>query len=176
MIDLRQFKENAIARNLCDKYAEMWTDNKSKRQLFEIACDTNGAEYMAESLSEGWGLSTEFIEEKFKSYINGKYICKYKNSKGNGYDSAMLCKYNESQFEVNTTLLCVLDSETDLHIADNHFCRIYVAGKSYIHIVLGDESGCEIIAYGGEPMITGDVSDKKSVRIKRIMKGGKDNG
>ena len=175
MIDLKQFRENAIARNLCGKYADMWSDDKSKRQLFEIACDTNGAEYMAQSLSEGWGLSTDFIEEKFKPYINGKYICKYRNSKGNGYDSLMLCKYDEKKFNVNTTLLCVLDSNTELHIASNHFCRIYVAGTSYIHVELGNDSGCEIIVYGGEPMITGNV-DNSRVRIKRIMKGGNNNG
>lgn len=174
MIDLKQFRNNAISHNLCEKYAEMWSDDKSKRQLFEMACDANGAEYMAQSLSEGWGLSTDFIEEKFKAYINGKYICRYFNARGNGYDSAMLCRYKEKKFNLETTILCVLDSDTKIHVAKNNICRIYVAGKSYIHIILEEESKCEITVYGGEPMITGEV-DSNRVRIKRIMKGGKNN-
>ena len=174
MIDLKQFRKNAIARNLCDKYAEMWTDKKSKRQLFEMACDVNGAEYMAQSLSEGWGLSTDFIEDKFKAYINGKYICKYFNEHGNGYDSTMLCKYKEKRFDLDTTLLCVLDSETEIHVSQNNICRIYVAGRSYIHIVIEEGLACEVIVYGGEPMVTGDVDNRK-VMIKRIMKGEKDD-
>lgn len=36
---------------------------------------------MAKSLSEGWGLSPVFISDKFKAYINGKYICEYENKK-----------------------------------------------------------------------------------------------
>ena len=51
MIDLKQFKNNAIAKGLCDNYTERWADGKSKRQLFELACDVNSIKYMAKSLS-----------------------------------------------------------------------------------------------------------------------------
>lgn len=168
MIDLEQFKNNAIARGLCENYTEMWSDEKSKRQLFELACDANSVEYMAKSLSEGWGLSPEFISDKFKAYINGKYICEYKNDKGHGYTSAMLCDFEGESFEVNTTLLCVLSSKTGLHIKPNHLCKIYVSGESYIDLKLGENSRCYLYVYGGEPMIIGDVTDKRVV-VKRIM-------
>lgn len=69
MIDLKQFKNNAIAKGLCDNYTNLWDDNKSKKQLFELACDVNSIKYMAKSLSEGWGLSPVFISDKFKAYI-----------------------------------------------------------------------------------------------------------
>lgn len=69
MIDLQQFKKNALARGLCENYTSMWSDEKGKRQLFELACDVNSIKYMAKSLSEGWGLSPVFISDKFKAYI-----------------------------------------------------------------------------------------------------------
>lgn len=168
MIDLQQFKKNALARGLCENYTSMWSDEKGKRQLFELACDANSVEYMAKSLSEGWGLSPDFISDKFKAYINGKYICEYKNNKGHGYTSTMLCNFEEETFEVNTTLLCVLSSKTQLYIKPNHLCKIYIAGESYIDLKLGENSMCYLYVYGGEPMITGDVTDKKVV-VKRIM-------
>lgn len=173
MIDLKQFKENALSHNLCETYTEKWADDKSKRQLFELACDSNAIEYMAESYAEGWGLSTDFIADKFKSYINGKYICSYTNSKGNGYTSALLCKYPDEYYHVSTTLLGVLDSDVELGVKPFHFCKIYIAGNSHVHISIGEASKCMLFIYGGEPMITGDVTDESKVTIKRIIKEDK---
>lgn len=170
MIDLKQFKQNALLHNLCKDYTSRWSDDKSKRQLFELACDVNAIEYMAKSHSEGWGLSTDYIYEKFLSYINGKYICQYWNEKGHGYSSALLCKYPDRYYNMTQTLLCVLDSDLEIGIRPYHFCKIYISGNSHIHISLGEESKCIIYVYGGEPMLTGDVLDEKKVTIKRIMK------
>lgn len=168
MIDLKQFKYNAIAKGLCDNYTAMWADGKSKRQLFELACDVNSIKYMAKSLSEGWGLSPVFITDKFKAYINGKYICEYKNEKRDAYTSTMLCNYSNDSFFVDTTLLCVLESNTILNIKPNHICEIYVAGNTYLDIKVGENSKVYLFVYGGEPMITGDI-DKDKVIIKRYI-------
>lgn len=168
MIDLKKFRENSIARGLCQGYTDMWDDDKSKRQLFELACDPNSVKFMAKSLSEGWGLSPEYIADKFRHYINGKYICEYKNGKGNGYESAMLCMYNEKEFIVNTTLLCVLSSNTTLEISPRHICEIHVAGESNLHIEMGENSQCYIYIYGSNPVVSGDLTNKRLI-IKREL-------
>lgn len=168
MIGLEEFRNNAIARGLCEGYTHMWSDSQTKYQLFKLACDANSVEFMAKSLSEGWGLSTDFIEDKFGSYINGKCICEYKNKKGNGYTSTMLCKLCKDSFEVNTTLLCVLDTKTILDIPDYLFCKIYIAGDSQIEIKLGECSRCDIYVYGGQPLLLGDL-DKDRVKIVRYI-------
>lgn len=170
MIGLEEFRNNAIARGLCENYTHMWSDSQTKYQLFKLACDANSAEFMAKSFSEGWGLSTDFIEDKFSSYINGKCICEYKNKKGNGYTSTMLCKYFNDSFEVNSTLICVLDSKTILTIPDRHFCKIYLSGDSQIEIKLGECSRCDIYVYGGQPLLLGEL-DIDRVIIKRYMDG-----
>lgn len=173
MIDLKNFKENAIARGLCQEYTSMWNDEKSKRQLFELACDSNSVSYMTKALFEGWGLSPEYIADKFKSYINGKYICKYKNDKDNGYTSTMLCKYEEESFFVDTTLLCILESCTTIKIKPYHICKIYISGDSKINVELGENSRCYIYIYGGETLLTGDIINNR-VSIERIMEKEKD--
>lgn len=170
MIDLKQFKDNAIAKGLCDNYTARWANGKSKRQLFELACDVNSIKYMAKSLSEGWGLSPVFISDKFKAYINGKYICEYKNEKRGCYTSEMLCNYYKESFYVDTTLLCILESETALDIKPNHICEIYVAGNTYLDIKVGENSKVYLFVYGGEPLLTGEI-DKDTVIIKRYMDG-----
>jgi hypothetical protein len=171
MTNLEEFRNNAIAKGLCQNYTNMWSDDKSKLQLFKLACDANAVEFMAKSYSEGWGLSSEYITDKFKAYINGKYICEYKNDKGNGYNSTILCKYEEEVFNVNTTLLCVLESDVQLKIDGYHICKIYIAGNSHIDIKLGEKSICYVYVYGEEPMITGD-----KVTLKRFMKGEEYDG
>lgn len=168
MIDLQQFKKNAISKGLCAVYTDKWSDDKSKRELFELACDANSVDYMAKSLWEGWGLSPSYISDKFKAYINGKYICEYKNDKGRSYTSAMLCEFEEETFEVATTLLCVLSSKTSLYIKPNSLCKIYIAGESYIDINIGANSRAYIYVYGPEPFITGDVINPRVV-IERTM-------
>ena len=56
MIDLKQFKNNAIAKGLCDNYTNLWDDNKSKKQLFELACDVNSIKYMLSLFPKDGGL------------------------------------------------------------------------------------------------------------------------
>lgn len=153
MIDLKKFMESAISNGLCEGYTDMWMNKKDKKSLFDLACDANGVSYMAESYSQGWGLSTDFIAENFKQYINGRYIAEYKNGKGNGYTSAMLCLYKDKSFEVTTTLLCVLDSRTELKIAKNNICEIHIAGDCKIKVTMGAGSMVHIYAYGEEPTV-----------------------
>lgn len=166
MIDLTQFRNNAIARGLCSGYTDKWGDEKGKRELFELACDANAVSFMAKSLSEGWGLSPEFISDKFKAYINGKYICKYRNGRGNGYTSAMLCEFKENSFEVNTTLLSVLSTKTTLNIKPYHVCHIH-ACKSDLVIHMGDNSRCYVTVYGDDSEISGDNMD--DVLLERLF-------
>lgn len=176
MIDLKQFKNNAISRGLCSGYTDKWSDEKSKKELFELACDANSVSYMAESISEGWGLSPEFISEKFKAYINGKYICMYKNDKGNGYTSLMLCDFREDSFNITTTLACILSSKTTLNIKPFHICRLYVSGNSEITINLGENSICFIYVYGNSVIHSckEDVLEGR-VHIERVEKKEKEN-
>ena len=102
MIDLEQFKKNAIERGLCQGYTDKWTSEKSNRELFEIACDANGAEFMAASVAEGWGVSPEYFAKKFKAYINAniKMI--------KGMDTLGLCCVNTTTTTLKFLLLfCV---------------------------------------------------------------------
>lgn len=106
MIDLEQFKKNAIERGLCQGYTDKWTSEKSNRELFEIACDANGAEFMATSVAEGWGVSPEYFAKKFKAYVNGKYICEYKMIRV--MDILGLCYVNTTTITLRFLLLfCV---------------------------------------------------------------------
>ena len=65
MIDLTKFRENADERGICEEYSEKWADCVSKKQLMDLALDINGTIYLCNAIANGWGLSPEFIEDKF---------------------------------------------------------------------------------------------------------------
>ena len=81
---LQAFREAAKSRNLCDKYSELWDGCNTKKQLFDLATDSNGIPYICEAMVDGWGVTPEFISENFKTFINGRYT-----SQHHGYTSAM---------------------------------------------------------------------------------------
>lgn len=138
---LQAFREAAKSRNLCEKYSEMWDNCKSKKQLFDLATDSNGIPYICEAMVEGWGVTPDFISEKFKTFINGRYI-----SQHNGYTSAMYVeKFFIEPLVVKTTNLVVIACEGVIEVPDNTVCNLFVVESDVA--VIGD-GVCYVKAYG----------------------------
>ena len=107
MTDLKQFRENSIKRSLCEGYTDKWSEHKTKRELFELACDSNAVSYMAQSISEGWGLSPQYISEKFKPFINNsiRKVCQIDFESGkllNIFDSLEMASKQVNTASSNT--------------------------------------------------------------------------
>lgn len=148
MNDLDKFKEQSKMHDLCSSYLGTWNGAKSKKELFELACDSNSVSWMCESLRDGWGLSPDYIYSAFSAYINGKYICEFEFD-GTNYTSAMLCK-NTDKYEVKSTITVVLDSQCDVIVPSGVICSIYCCNSSNISVYLGNKSKVYIHNYGGE--------------------------
>ena len=58
---------NEIMANglLCEEYTERVRNAKSKKQLFEICCDANGARFLPEMRAKGYPLDYDVIHEEF---------------------------------------------------------------------------------------------------------------
>ena len=138
---LREFREAANSRNLCDKYSELWDNCKSKKQLFDLATDSNGIPYICKSMVEGWGVTPEFISEKFKTFVNGRYI-----SQHNGYTSAMYVeKFFIEPIVVSTTNVIVIACEGAIEVPENTVCNLFVVESDVA--VLGN-GVCYVKTYG----------------------------
>ena len=140
MIDLLQFKRNAKSRDLCRLYTDMWNSCKSKEDLVRMASDSNGALYMCESITEKWGLSSEYIKENFEGYCEGQPI------KQRGYNSCMLCEYNGTYTNSNTIML-VINSTCDI-VLDTKVCEIFVCDNSHINIINNNNNQASIHLFG----------------------------
>ena len=150
---LQAFREAANSRNLCDKYSELWDNCKSKKQLFDLATDSNGIPYICESMVEGWGITPDFISEKFKTFINGRYI-----SQHNGYTSAMYVeKFFIEPLVVSTTNVIVMACEGIIEIPENIVCNLFIVNSD---VMVSGSGVCYVKTYGENTV----KYEKKTIR------------
>ena len=138
---LQSFREAAKSRNLCEKYSEMWDGCNTKKQLFDLATDSNGIPYICEAMVDGWGVTPEFISDNFKTFINGRYI-----SHHNGYTSAMYVeRFFIEPLVVSTTNLIVMACEGVIEIPENAVCNLFIVNSNVVIRGLGE---CYVKKYG----------------------------
>ena len=138
---LQAFREAAKSRNLCEKYSEMWDNCKSKKQLFDLATDSNGIPYICEAMVDGWGVTPEFISENFKTFINGRYT-----SQHHGYTSAMYVeRFFIEPIVASTTNLIVMACEGVVNIPEDVVCNLFIVNSD---VVLSGSGVCYVKTYG----------------------------
>lgn len=111
MNDLLAFKRNAIMLGLCTSYKDKWDAATSKEALMEIATDAKGMDMIADSISNGWGLSSSYIAKNFSDYINGKW-----QRNKDGYTSEMYVSH-KSDVDIRSTLTLFVDCECDIVVS-----------------------------------------------------------
>lgn len=146
MSDLLAFKRNAIMLGLCTSYKDKWDAATSKEALMEIATDAKGMDMIADSISNGWGLSSSYIAKNFSDYINGKW-----QRNKDGYTSEMYVSH-KSDVDIRSTLTLFVDCECDIVVSKGIVCEIYLSGKSKVRILC--EGHCYVIRYGKECSFT----------------------
>ena len=164
MIDLTKFRENADERGICGEYSEKWADCVSKKQLMDLALDVNGTIYLCNAIANGWGLSPEFIEDKFAPFINGKY-----DNDKNGYTAQLYCGYN-GEITKQTTLLTLINCDARVCIPRNHICEINAVCNTKIRLYGGGK--VKLVAYGEEKEVEVVVEDDTQCRRTQKKDGG----
>lgn len=122
MVDLEQFKENAKQHGICSMLRE-WESARSNKQLMDVALSVNGLEYLARSISEGWGLTPDYISTQFSAFSNGRYIYE-----GDGYTSSFYCQYDK-EIHIDTTAALIIGCNTSIYI-DRPMCELYITNSN----------------------------------------------
>ena len=163
MIDLKQFRSNASVNGICDEYAILWDNSGSKKHLVDLAFSMKGIDYICDAIAKGWGISPQYICNKFGAYINGKYL--YDNK----YTSTLYCMYN-GDIECDTTALTLIDCKVVVTIPEYHICEIYATGNTEIR--LKGKGSVVVIAYGDAKDVV--VIADENIHYKRIQKKDRD--
>jgi len=145
-IDLLTLKRNALRLGLCGQYKGKWDGCNSKQDLVRMALDSNGIEFMADSIAFGWGLSKDYLLREFGEFMNGFYRCREK-----GYTSEMYIGAHGVLSVKSTLLLIGYCDDLEIEIPEHTVCRIYVCGGSRVRIE--NKGSVEIYEYGTDNII-----------------------
>jgi hypothetical protein len=75
MDELLKYQKAALVNGLCGKYKGYWqAAANDKEKLVRLALQQQSIPHLLTYCHNGQGLSKEYIQDKFKDYINGNYI------------------------------------------------------------------------------------------------------
>lgn len=157
--ELLDFKRVAVSLGLCGEYKKKWDGSVSPRELMDIALDANGVEFMADSFSFGWGMSKEYVIDRFADYINGGYV---RNK--DGYTSEMYVGY-KGDIHIRSTITLIAWCDTNIIVPPHFVGRVYVCGNSNVSVT-GD-GRIDVYSYGDNDIIISSKYDV-SVSCKRV--------
>lgn len=154
MEELERFRKDADSHEACSLYSSRWDSCVSNRELFALACEVQAAEYLAKALSEGWGVSAEYIASRFKDYVNGRYVANLKTVVGHGYTSAIYSAY-KGDVDTDLSMCTFLGCDARVRIAENSVCRIITDKDSCLEIYIPASSSAVVATYSDAVMIDG---------------------
>lgn len=142
MNEIEGFKREVISHGMmCEKYGKIWEESQSRKQIFDMGVSTQGSATLCKALSEGWGVTPEYITQKYKHYINDNYI-----SEQDGYKAKMYCSF-EGTMLADVTHNVIINSKGTIKLAPNMVCEIKLV-NSNCHIEANGFGDCVVIKYG----------------------------
>ena len=161
-IGVLSLKRRAIRLGLCEEYRRKWDLACTKDELVRMAIDSNGVEFLADSIAFGWGVGKDYILREFDGYVNGKHLCGE-----DGYTSEMFVgAYGGVTTRATITLFAYCDKYLDVEIPAGIVSRVYVCGGSRIRIhckgslelyVYGTDNIVDCVEYEGSKVVRKDV-------------------
>jgi hypothetical protein len=120
-----QFIAEAHKRGICQEYSDKVDEACSNKELFELALQAKSMEWFCHSVADGWGLNPDYIEARFKPFLNGRFVYH-----GSAYTSAMYLR--NDTVNVSTTASVLIDCQGEVHT--DRICELYLV-NSRVRIV-----------------------------------------
>ena len=166
MNELLRFKKNAIRLGLCDEYKGKWDSCKSLKDLIDVALDINGIEFLADSMSFGWGMTPERLASDFHDYINGRY----QRTKRDGYTSEMYVNYT-SPITLRSTLTLIVGCDVEVKLPAVFAGALYVAGNSHVRLMPhldGLHGSLDVMVYGDAEFSLLDPNINATINLSEV--------
>lgn len=124
--DLLSMKRYALAHGLCGRYAGLWDNASSPKDLVDMASDANGMSFMAEGFADGWCPPEEYVVRNFGDFINGAYVSRHK-----GYTGEIWCGERSGRYvDASAASVLVAHCDMTLVVPARKVCAVYVSGVS----------------------------------------------
>lgn len=140
MIEIDELKHRVEVHGMmCERYGNIWNSCQSRKQLFDMAASAQGSETLCRAIAEGWGLDVGYISDKFRHYINDRYI-----SEQDGYTSKMYADFCEPMI-ADSTLVIIIGCNSSIEIPDNTVCEVKLVNSS---VTFTGNGICNVKTYG----------------------------
>lgn len=167
--NLLDLKRKSLALGLCGAYSKAWNAAVNKAELMDLALTCDGAAYIADGVTFGWGLSKQYIKSEFAEYINGGYT-----RRKDGYTSSMYVDI-DGDITPNTTLVVVIGGKPKIRLSPNEVCIIFLCGDCNVEIYGGLDVNVEVYGDSKFNIMNGNVKTSvKAIKESQWLKS-KDN-
>ena len=120
--ELLNLKRNALMLGLCGEYKDRWDKCSNKKELIDLALDSNGVEFLADAMTFGWGCTQEFLLTEFADFINGRY-----QRNKNGYTSELYVK-PRGVIRLRSTITVIVSGSANVIVPYGFIGKVYVCG------------------------------------------------
>lgn len=144
---------------MCKDYRGIWDSCHNSKQVMDMALGVKAVDFLCDSIAKGWGMSPEDICDRFRPFLNGRYISEQK-----GYTSKMYCKYT-GIVDCDTTLLLLIDCDVTLAVPHRSINSVYCVGKCNIKVI--GQGKVAFVCYGNPDDISITSETSKTKRINK---------
>lgn len=163
MRTIEEIRQDYIEHGICADYLSMWESGISRRAIFEIGCTIQGLGFLAQGLTEGWGLTVEEICHMFRHYINGRYVTSVHRKTGD-YDSVIWFNF-DGKAEIKTTCAGMFRCHAEIDIHPWNVCYIFLDSSSTLEINCPNSARVIVENYGGKVSGTGRIQINDRIAV-----------
>lgn len=166
MDELMFYRKNALLSNLCKEWNTKWSNcHGEKDKLMRLVLSQQAAPHFATFCYNGAGLSKEYCQREFGSYLNG---CVFENcDEVEGFTYAMYISPSEAK-EIGVDVAQILWSNPMGVIIPQTKCnRLYISNKSSVHLALEGYNTVQVYLFDESELIIDDADDTCEVVVYR---------
>ena len=138
-----------------------------------MALSVRGIDYLCDAIVKGWGISSEILSTKFSTFINGKYVYRFKKPNGKYYTSEMYCNCIRDKVKVRTNFLTLIDCDVVIE-AVGRFPTMQIFATGKCDITLNGDCKYLVTTYGKEDNIKITNNSSNAIRTVKAKRDADD--
>lgn len=132
---------------VCDKYTEIISKAKSKKQFMDACLTADGVSFISQLCLKGKAMPYEMIMKEFCPFVNGRYVKVNETESGGTYTASLWCCFGEDmKINANATTMAVMGCDTTIVIPKNWCVKIFADNNCRLVIRCPNTSRC-IVEY-----------------------------
>ena len=160
------FYRNSLARNLCKEYSrEFKNDLDDNDKLFSLCLRQQSIPFFATACYQKWGLSADFLKDKFKDYINGKHTAKDCDGV-NGYTYQLWCDSGTGgTINISCDITHIMNNICDIVVPKTKCPVVYVSNRSSIKLISKGYNSVRVYLFDESQLFIDSLDENSNILI-----------